>query len=210
MKKALLSLILSFFLSLTIMEPFLVFADNEPIEGFDYTNYYELSHVRFSGSQVLNTGISFANYSNYSLIMDVSMESSYSDSYNGIFYGNTTDATKFQCWINKHENTLNMRVGSNKFYSKNISNFTGTITLSRSNGVVTFSYGQGQNIQSATENFSSLYNNYLRIGTSGNDPYFYGSVFRIEVSYGSDGHALFIPAKRISDNKVGFYNVDDV
>ena len=84
MKKALrylFSVIIS--LSISFVVPFSIYASNEQISGFDYSNYYELEYLQFNGSSYIDTGYALFNNANFDLIFDI--EPTNTNSSGGLF-----------------------------------------------------------------------------------------------------------------------------
>lgn len=200
MKKALLSVLIYLLFSITLVEPFLVFADNVPINGFDYTNYYELEYIQASGTQYIDTGISANTIGGLKLKFNFS---SYNSSYGGYFrvYGTSTQG--FELYQDF--------TSSNKFFLK-FGNYSSSSSITMTSGDnVVYINPTDKNIyvnNSVIGSFSTYTNitNNLWI-FRGNDRYSYARIYYFEV-YNQSSSLIhnYIPAERKSDGVYGFYD----
>lgn len=202
----------------SVLMPFSVFA--EQIQGFDYTNYYELEYIQGDGSAYIDT--SFA---------DASKNTKYSGKFEigsgtGVIYGagmGTNSGSYYQLlWLYSHSgDDLTYRIRTSTYGStmnKSFSDGEGSqvvfdvsqssITFNTFSGVTIYSNGSPSSGTSTVTRSIYVFANH---SSSGAVNIFDGKIYWLKIENTSSGtvNRYLIPAERKSDGVYGMYDVQN-
>lgn len=213
--KRVLSVSFSVFIILILLltAPFSIYADDPtPITGFDYTNFDELEYITFNKNSYIDTGLVVTNKDAFSINLKFSFASTYS--YNGLFSLPNTGSPLFSLTGYISSNNKRMMLQYNtvtKTYESVTENTVYDLQINKSNGSH-FVYKNNTTGHIDSFDDTTTFNYSLLIGiTNGNNlsyRTFNGNLYYFSISYGENNtlyNYKFYPAKRKSDNVLGFY-----
>lgn len=189
-------------LLLLLTAPFSIYAEdeNEPINGFDYTNYDELEYIDFDLNAYFDTGIQIASYDYFKINIKYSWDTAYNN--NGLFAA----STDFTYYLSSSSKAALYYGRSMRFNVNQSLNSVYNISLTKSNSSFTFLNSTTNETTSFTSTVT--YTNSFVFGrrTSGNT--FDGKIYKVQLTYGTYADHLtrnYYPARRKNDNVLGFY-----
>lgn len=192
MKKALTTLLV-LFLSLIAIPSNVVFAD--PISGFDYTNYYQLSYLATDGSAYIDTGLYYSGSKIWRIVGDL-YTPEFPSGYRTVFglYGISSDGAPISLW------TYGTNPGKLIDYKRNHE-----ITFPV-NTINSIDYSFDPTSSSGVGNGYIFKANVVRNATVyGGIPGF--RVYYLKIYTAGTLREHFIPAERKSDGVLGLYDL---